>query len=119
MSVALIPMAAELGWSTADRGLVSSAFFWGYAATQIPAGYVAVRIGGAKVLLAGVALWSLGALRSAPSLRCLGHAPSLLLVVAWCFFHARLAAARSAIAEQTRSVFCFTRRWEGNLSRLS
>ena len=62
MSVALIPMASELGWSTAERGFVASAFFWGYAATQIPAGYIATRIGGAKVLLGGVILWSLGAL---------------------------------------------------------
>jgi MFS transporter, ACS family, solute carrier family 17 (sodium-dependent inorganic phosphate cotransporter), other len=60
MSVALIPMASELGWSTAERGFVSSAFFWGYAATQIPAGYIATRVGGSKVLLFGVALWSLG-----------------------------------------------------------
>ena len=31
MSVAVIPMAKELGWSATDRGLVSSAFFWGCA----------------------------------------------------------------------------------------
>lgn len=43
MSVAVIPMAAELGWSASDRGLVSSAFFWGYSATQIPAGWVSTR----------------------------------------------------------------------------
>lgn len=60
MSVALIPMSNELGWSTTQRGLVSSAFFWGYAATQIPAGYIATRIGGAKVLLLGVMVWSIG-----------------------------------------------------------
>lgn len=61
MSVALIPMADDLGWDAADRGVVASAFFCGYAATQIPAGYVATRVGGAKVLLFGVALWSFGA----------------------------------------------------------
>ena len=60
MSVALIPMASELGWSAADRGIVASSFFWGYALTQIPAGYVATRVGGAKVLVFGVAVWSLG-----------------------------------------------------------
>jgi ACS family sodium-dependent inorganic phosphate cotransporter len=60
MSVALIPMASELGWSTSDRGVASSAFFWGYAITQIPAGYIATRVGGAKVLLFGVTVWSLG-----------------------------------------------------------
>ena len=40
MSVAVIPMAEELGWSALDRGLVNSAFFWGYSLTQIPAGWV-------------------------------------------------------------------------------
>ena len=43
MSVAVIPMAEELGWSATDRGLVSSAFFWGYSLTQIPAGYVSTK----------------------------------------------------------------------------
>ncbi|KAK9805726.1 hypothetical protein WJX73_002411 [Symbiochloris irregularis] len=62
MSVAVIPMANELGWSAADRGIASSAFFWGYSATQIPAGILSTRIGGAKVLMAGVMLWSLGTL---------------------------------------------------------
>lgn len=78
MSVALIPMAQDLGWSTVDRGFVSSAFFWGYAATQVPAGYIATRVGGSKVLLAGVILWSIGALPLATAsklyqLGCLGH----------------------------------------------
>ena len=45
MSVAVIPMAEELGWSATDRGLVSSAFFWGYALTQIPAGYISTKYG--------------------------------------------------------------------------
>lgn len=57
MSVAVIPMAAEFGWSNVERGLVSSSFFWGYSLTQTPAGYLATRIGGAKVLLLGVFLW--------------------------------------------------------------
>ncbi len=60
MSVAVIPMAHELGWSALDRGLVSSSFFWGYTATQLPGGYIATKIGGTKVLAAGVALWSFG-----------------------------------------------------------
>ncbi|KAL0056199.1 hypothetical protein WJX82_008643 [Trebouxia sp. C0006] len=66
MSVAVIPMAEELGWSATDRGLVSSAFFWGYALTQIPAGYISTKVGGAKVLLLGVLLWSIGTLAAPP-----------------------------------------------------
>jgi len=69
MSVAVIPMARDLGWSATDRGLVSSAFFWGYSATQIPAGWVSTRLGGAKVLFAGVCLWSLGTLLAPPAAR--------------------------------------------------
>ncbi|PNW71660.1 hypothetical protein CHLRE_16g663600v5 [Chlamydomonas reinhardtii] len=67
MSVAVIPMAAELGWSATERGLVSSSFFWGYSATQLPAGYISTKIGGAKVLAAGVALWSFGTLIAPPA----------------------------------------------------
>eukprot|EP00963_Diacronema_lutheri_P002341 scaffold155_cov347-Pavlova_lutheri.AAC.20 len=60
MSVAVIPMAEELAWSPTQRGIVSSAFFLGYALTQIPAGWIANRVGGEKVLWAGVAIWSFG-----------------------------------------------------------
>ena len=67
MSVAVIPMARDLGWSATDRGLVSSAFFWGYSLTQIPAGWVSTRLGGAKVLVMGVFLWSLGTLIAPPA----------------------------------------------------
>ena len=43
MSVAIIPMAEELGWKAADRGIASAAFFWGYTLTQIPAGIFSTR----------------------------------------------------------------------------
>lgn len=48
MSVAVIPMAKELGWSAMERGLVSSSFFWGYSLTQIPAGWVSTRCNGRR-----------------------------------------------------------------------
>ena len=67
MSVAVIPMAKELGWSATERGLVSSSFFWGYSLTQIPAGWVSTSIGGSRVLMAGVALWSIGTLIAPPA----------------------------------------------------
>lgn len=60
MSVAVIPMASDLGWSATSRGIVQSSFFWGYTLTQVPAGWLSTKIGGAKVLLGGVLLWSLG-----------------------------------------------------------
>ena len=58
ISVAVIPMGAELGWGPATAGVVQSAFFWGYALSQVPGGWLATRFGGDKVLPAGVALWS-------------------------------------------------------------
>jgi ACS family sodium-dependent inorganic phosphate cotransporter len=67
MSVAVIPMARDLGWTATDRGLVSSSFFWGYSLTQIPAGWISTRVGGARVLAAGVALWSFGTLIAPPA----------------------------------------------------
>jgi len=60
MSVAVIPLAEQFGWSATDKGLVSSSFFWGYALTQIPAGFVASRLGGGPVLVLAVLTWSLG-----------------------------------------------------------
>lgn len=60
MSVAVIPLAEQFGWSATDKGLVSSSFFWGYALTQIPAGFVASRLGGGAVLVLAVLTWSLG-----------------------------------------------------------
>jgi len=62
MSVAIIPMAHEFGWSATQRGMVSAAFFWGYTATQAPAGYLCTRFKGTAVLMAGVVLWSAGTL---------------------------------------------------------
>ena len=62
MSVAVIPLAEKFGWTATERGLVSSAFFWGYALTQVPAGYIAARHGGTRVLAAAVFVWSAGTL---------------------------------------------------------
>ena len=62
MSVAIVPMAQSFGWTSVEKGLVQSAFFWGYAFTQIPGGYLAQKFGGRFVLFAGVMLWSFGTL---------------------------------------------------------
>ncbi len=62
MSVAIVPMAQSFGWTSIEKGLVQSAFFWGYAFTQIPGGYLASKYGGKFVLFAGVMLWSFGTL---------------------------------------------------------
>ncbi len=59
MSVAVLPMAASYGWSSATVGLVQSSFFWGYLLTQVAGGVWADRLGGKVVLGFGVVWWSL------------------------------------------------------------
>ena len=58
MSVAIVPMAKSFGWTATQKGLVASAFFWGYAFTQIPGGWLSSKYGGKAVLFFGVVLWS-------------------------------------------------------------
>ncbi len=59
ISVAIIPMAKDFGWSPTIIGLVQSSFFYGYLLSQLPGGYASSRFGGKNVLSAGVGLWSL------------------------------------------------------------
>ncbi|CAG9464006.1 unnamed protein product [Pedinophyceae sp. YPF-701] len=58
ISVAIIPMAKDLGWSPSVKGLVQSSFFWGYMVSQLPGGFLANKFGGRTVLPGGVFLWS-------------------------------------------------------------
>jgi MFS family permease len=46
ISVAIIPMATEFGWSDSRKGTVLSSFFYGYITTQILGGYLANKYGG-------------------------------------------------------------------------
>lgn len=52
--------AAAAGGARADAstGAVLSAFYWGYALSQIPGGWAAARWGGSGVLTGSFALWS-------------------------------------------------------------
>jgi ACS family sodium-dependent inorganic phosphate cotransporter len=59
ISVAIIPLARQFGYSSTAQGLVLSAIFWGYLWTQLVGGWMADRFGGHRVLAAGVAIWSL------------------------------------------------------------
>lgn len=59
ISVAIIPMAEQFGWSDSQRGLVLSSFFVGYLVTQVAGGSLAARFGGKWVLGFGVLWWSL------------------------------------------------------------
>ncbi|XP_052199349.1 probable anion transporter 6, chloroplastic [Diospyros lotus] len=59
LSVAIIPMSHQFGWNPSMAGLVQSSFFWGYALSQLPGGWLAKVFGGRKVLEIGVLTWSL------------------------------------------------------------
>uniref|UniRef100_I1QR66 Major facilitator superfamily (MFS) profile domain-containing protein n=2 Tax=Oryza glaberrima TaxID=4538 RepID=I1QR66_ORYGL len=59
LSVAIIPMSHQYGWNSSTAGLVQSSFFWGYALSQLPGGWLAKLFGGRRVLEIGVVAWSL------------------------------------------------------------
>ena len=56
ISVAVIPMAEDYGWTPTQAGLIQSAFFYGYLLAQLPGGWLANKFGGEKVLPFGVFL---------------------------------------------------------------
>ena len=67
ISVAIIPMAEELGWDLETRGIVLASFAAGYITLQIIGGRLADRFGGKVVLGVGVILWSLFTLLTPPA----------------------------------------------------
>lgn len=58
ISVAILAMQPEFGWSETVKGMVMAAFFAGYMATQIAGGWLSHRIGGERVLLVSLIAWS-------------------------------------------------------------
>lgn len=58
ISVAIIPMARDFGWTSTQAGFIQSAFFYGFAASQLPGGYLSTKLGGAKVLPIGMFILS-------------------------------------------------------------
>ena len=59
ISVAIIPMAEDLGWDVATQGAILSSFYIGYLLMQIGGGRLADRYGGKLILGLGVLIWSL------------------------------------------------------------
>lgn len=56
-SIAFTELADQEDLNEAVKGNVMSAFFWGYAAMQLPAGWFSARFGGARILSLSFALW--------------------------------------------------------------
>src|SRR5437868_2783312 len=59
ISVAVLAMKEQLGWSQTEKGLVLSAFFVGYLVFMFGAGLLATRFGGKAVLGSSVLAWSI------------------------------------------------------------
>ena len=57
-SVGVVPIQEELGLGASTVGVLQSAYLAGYALTNAPGGAIADRLGGAPVMLACLAAWS-------------------------------------------------------------
>ena len=68
MSVAILPIAREVGWQPAVQGLVQAAFLYGYTASQIQGGVLADRLGGKAVVAAAIVVFCAASLLTPLSL---------------------------------------------------
>lgn len=59
IAVAIVPLRDEMGWSATRTGTILSAFFMGYLAFQIPAGWAARRFGPRLLIGCALVWWSL------------------------------------------------------------
>jgi MFS transporter, ACS family, D-galactonate transporter len=59
ISVGMPTIAKEFALSPAMQGVILSAFFWSYAALQVPSGWIIDRVGPSRVVAAATAVWGL------------------------------------------------------------
>ena len=59
ISVAIIPMQEQFGWSELQVGIVLGTFYVGYMISMTLGGYLADKYGGKKVLGYALIIWSL------------------------------------------------------------
>ena len=59
ISLTIIPMGEELGWSNTEKGIVLGSFYIAYMVTQIYGGILSDRIGAKIILGVGLITWSL------------------------------------------------------------
>lgn len=59
IALSLVAIGKEFHVGTAVQGVVMSTFYIGYAAMQIPGGWIADRWGSKKVIVVSIAFWSL------------------------------------------------------------
>ncbi|KAF5931043.1 hypothetical protein HYC85_031916 [Camellia sinensis] len=58
-SIAYTIAADAAGVNQSNKGTILSAFYYGYASSQVPGGWIAQKIGGRRVLLLSFVLWTL------------------------------------------------------------
>jgi ACS family sodium-dependent inorganic phosphate cotransporter len=58
ISVAIIPMQQQFGWSESQVGIILGSFYFGYMITMTLGGYLADKYGGKRVLGYGLLIWS-------------------------------------------------------------
>lgn len=81
ISVAGVPMREELQLDQVQLGWVFSAFLIGYAAFQVPAGWLAGRLGPRKVLTFGVVWWGVFSVLTAMINSTMGNVLFMLILV--------------------------------------
>jgi MFS family permease len=81
MSVAVIPMSSEFGWTASVQGLVQAAFLWGYMATQLVGGRLADLYGGKRVVAGAIVFFSVASLLPTVLTPLLPAAASLSVVI--------------------------------------
>ena len=59
ISVAIIPMQEQFGWSESQVGIILGSFYFGYMITMTVGGYLADKYGGKRVLGYALLIWSL------------------------------------------------------------
>ena len=59
ISVTIIPMQKQFGWSEFQTGFIFSSFYFGYMITMIVGGYLADKYGGKRVLGYCLIIWSI------------------------------------------------------------
>lgn len=95
-SLASLAIADDLNLTMSAVGLLQSAFFWGYGLTQIIGGVAADAVGGARVLLIGLGLWSVAVALIPAS--ALSPNPIITLIIARALFGAASGCAVPASA---------------------
>ena len=78
---ALIPtFVADLGWTYAAAGTIQTAYFWTYAAAQVPVGVIADRWGSRRVMLLCMAALTIGTVWFATTGTYVGSVAARMLV---------------------------------------